>query len=91
MLGNAATIILRMISSSLFKLDPFIESKGILRVGGRLSRSKLTSNEAHPIVLPKTALFTCFASRAVHIELTCTMETDSFIQDLCRFMASETT
>ena len=33
------------------------------------------------------ALFTCFANRAVHIEVTCTMETDSFIQALCRFMA----
>ena len=33
------------------------------------------------------ALFTCFASRAVHIEVTCTMETDSFIQALRRFMA----
>ena len=33
------------------------------------------------------ALFTCFASRSVHIEVTCTMETDSFIQALRRFMA----
>ena len=33
------------------------------------------------------ALFTCFASRAVHVEVTCTMETDSFIQALHRFMA----
>ena len=176
-------------SSSLFKLDPFLDSNGVLRVGGRLSRSKLTSNEAHPVVLPKTsniteavvviwshetighggrgltlnnlrkngiwvlganavvrkiihkcvicrklrgkfgdqkmsdlpkercceaapfthfgvdmfepfiirqrrsslkrycAVFTCFTSRAVHIEVTCTMETDSFIQALRRFMS----
>ena len=115
-------------SSSLFKLDPFLDSNCVLRVGGRRSRSKLTSNEAHPVVLPKTsniteavviwsheaapfthcgvdmfgpftirerrsdlkqycALFTCFASRAVHIEVTCTMETDSFIQALRRFIA----
>ena len=33
------------------------------------------------------ALFTCFASRAVHIEVTCTMKTDSFIQALRKFMA----
>ena len=33
------------------------------------------------------ALFPCFASRAVHIEVTCTMEADSFIQLLWRFMA----
>ena len=177
-------------SSSLFKLDPFLDSSGVLWVGGRLNQSKLTNNEAHPVVLPKNsnitetvliwshetighggrgltlnnlrkngiwvlganavvrriiykcvicrklcgkfgdqkmsdllkgrcceaallthcgvdmfgpfiirekrsslkqycALFTCFASRAVHIEVTCTMEIDSFIQALCRFMARQ--
>ena len=45
-------------SSSLFKLDPFVDSNGVLRVVGRLSRSKLTSNEAHPVVLPKTSNIT---------------------------------
>ena len=45
-------------SSSLFKLDPFLDNNGVLRVGGRLSRSKLTSNEAHPVVLPKTSNIT---------------------------------
>ena len=29
-----------------------------MQVGGRLSRSKLTSNEAHPVVLPKTSNIT---------------------------------
>ena len=33
------------------------------------------------------ALFTCLASRAVHIECTCSMDTDSFIQALRRFIA----
>jgi hypothetical protein len=32
------------------------------------------------------ALFTCLASRAVHIESTCSMDTDSFIQALRRFI-----
>ena len=41
-------------SSSLFKLDPLLDSNGVLRVGGRLSRSKVTSNKAHPVALPKT-------------------------------------
>ena len=45
-------------SSSLFKLDPFLDNNGVLRVGGRLSQSKLTSNEAHPVVLPKTSNIT---------------------------------
>ena len=42
-------------SSILFKLDLFLDNKGVLRVGDRLNRSKLTSNEAHPVVLPKTS------------------------------------
>ena len=33
------------------------------------------------------ALFTCLSSRAVHIECTCSLETDSFIQALRRFVA----
>ena len=33
------------------------------------------------------ALFTCLSLRAVHIEVTCNMETDSFIQALRRFIA----
>ena len=45
-------------SSSLFKLDSFLDSKGVLQVIGRLSRSELTSSEAHPVVLPKTSNIT---------------------------------
>ena len=45
-------------SRSLFKLDPFLCSNGVLRVGSRISRSKLTSNEANPFVLPKTSKIT---------------------------------
>ena len=33
------------------------------------------------------ALFTCLASRTVHIECTCSMDTDSFIQALRRFIS----
>ena len=33
------------------------------------------------------ALFTCFASRAIHIEVKNAMDTDSFIQALRRFIA----
>ena len=45
-------------SSSLLKLDPFLDSNGVLQVGGKLIRSKLISNEAHPVVLPKTSNIT---------------------------------
>ena len=32
------------------------------------------------------ALFTCFSSRAVHVEVTNSLDADSFILALCRFM-----
>ena len=39
--------------SSLFKLSPFLDESGLLRVGGRLQMSDYTYNEKHPIILPK--------------------------------------
>ena len=45
-------------SSSLFKLDPFLDTDGVLRVGGRLKRSMLDINEVHPVILPKANLIT---------------------------------
>ena len=40
------------VQSSLYKLVPFMDSSGILRVGGRLRRANL-SNKKHPIILPR--------------------------------------
>ena len=40
-------------SSKLYKLDLFLDSDGLLRVGGRLGKSRLSSSEAHPLALPK--------------------------------------
>ena len=45
-------------SSSLFKLDPFLDTDGVLRVGGILKRSMLDINEVHPVILPKANLIT---------------------------------
>lgn len=39
-------------SKTLSKLDPF-DDRGVLRVGGRLSRSALGHTVKHPIVIPK--------------------------------------
>ena len=40
-------------SSKLYKHDPFLDSDGLLRVGGRLEKSRLSLSQAHPLVLPK--------------------------------------
>ena len=41
------------VKSPLSKLSPFLDSDGILRVGGRLKRSEMDLAIRHPIVLPK--------------------------------------
>ena len=38
---------------SLINLDPFLDSSGILRVGGRISRASIPFHLSHPIILPK--------------------------------------
>ena len=40
-------------SSKVYKLNPFLDSDGLVRVGGRLWKSRLSHSEAHPLVLPK--------------------------------------
>ena len=39
--------------SNLYRLNPFLDRDGILRVGGRLHRSDLSLGEKHPILFPK--------------------------------------
>lgn len=38
--------------SSILSLDPYVDSNGVLRVGGRLSRSDLDYNKKHPVIVP---------------------------------------
>ena len=40
-------------ASALCSLDPFIDGKGILRVGGQIVRSGLNQEFMHPIIIPK--------------------------------------
>ena len=40
-------------SSGLFRLKPFPDTDGFLRVGGRLKRSMLDINVVHPVILPR--------------------------------------
>ena len=40
-------------NSALYRLDPFIDDDGLLRVGGRLRRSHLGYGEKHPVLIPK--------------------------------------
>ena len=39
-------------SSKLYRLDPFVDNNGVLRVGGRLRRATLEYGERHPVLMP---------------------------------------
>lgn len=45
-------------SSRLRRLKPFIDEDGLIRVGGRISRSTLSDLAIHPYVLPSDSKFT---------------------------------
>ena len=56
-------------SSALFKLSPFLDSNGLLRVGGRLERApSLSYDEIHPIILPRCHV-TLLMVRSYHTKL----------------------
>ena len=40
-------------SSALYKLDPFLDKDGLLRVGGRIQRANVPEDVKHPIILPR--------------------------------------
>jgi len=53
-------------TSSLFRLDPFLDEKGMLRVGGRLQKATLAYEVKHPIVVPKKSHITELLIRQYH-------------------------
>ena len=53
-------------TSSLFRLDPFLDEKGMLRVGGRLQKAALAFEVKHPIVMPKKSHVTELLIRQYH-------------------------
>lgn len=52
--------------SKLKKLRPFIDGNGLLRVGGRLSKSELPFKAKHPIILPKNNYLTKLIIEQAH-------------------------
>ena len=39
--------------SRLFRLDPYLDKDGVIRVGGRISRSAMPQEASHPVILPR--------------------------------------
>ncbi|CAG9113625.1 unnamed protein product [Plutella xylostella] len=44
--------------SSIYKLNPYLDEKGIIRVGGRLNKSSLSPEMKNPAILPKKGRLT---------------------------------
>ena len=75
-LSEAETVILRSVqqvklpdispSSSLSKLDAFVDSDGIARIGGHLKLSSLPYSSKHPALLPKASHVTYLIIRHYH-------------------------
>lgn len=56
-------------SSNLVKLNPFLDEQGIIRVGGRLTKSNFTYEKRHPIVLPIKHTLSELITRYEHLRL----------------------
>lgn len=54
------------ISKQLRKLSPFLNEMGVLRVGGRLAHSKLSFQQKHPILLPRSHRLTFLIIEEFH-------------------------
>jgi len=52
--------------SKIIGLNPFLDENGLIRVGGRLHRSKLTFSQKHPILLPNRHHLTDIIIRETH-------------------------
>ena len=53
-------------SSTLYRLDPFLDVNGIIRVGGRMRRAEFDYNFKHPIILPRKHHITRLIVRHFH-------------------------
>lgn len=53
-------------TSSLYRLDPFLDEDGVLRVGGRIRHALVSYDLKHPIILPGKSYVTSLLVRHHH-------------------------
>ena len=58
---------LHSILPNLNQFSPYVDDKGVIRIGGRLSRMTDPVNFKHAIILPKNAPFTSLVVRHSHL------------------------
>ncbi|XP_055846939.1 uncharacterized protein LOC129912630 [Episyrphus balteatus] len=54
--------------SDLLSLTPFMDTDGIIRLGGRISRAELTFHQKHPILLPAKCILSHRLMQQAHAE-----------------------
>lgn len=57
------------IKTNLSNLSPFLDSSGLLRIGGRLQNANLCYSKRHPIILPKGSNITKLIIHHEHLRL----------------------
>lgn len=40
-------------TSSLYRLDPFLDRRNLMRIGGRIKQASVSEDIQHPVVLPR--------------------------------------
>ena len=53
--------------SNIRSLAPFVDSNGIIKVGGRLTQAKIHYDQKHPILLPEKDYITELILSLIHI------------------------
>ena len=56
-------------TSSPFRLDPFLDEDGILRVGGRIKSANVPLQVTHPVIIPKKSHITEVLIRHHHVKV----------------------
>jgi hypothetical protein len=52
--------------SSLYRLDPFVDENGVIRVGGRIKRANIPRELSHPVILPQHSHITTLVINHYH-------------------------
>ncbi|XP_015749621.1 PREDICTED: uncharacterized protein LOC107329445 [Acropora digitifera] len=56
-------------ASSLYKLGPFLDQDGLIRVGGRIRRANVSVDRKHPVIIPGTGHLTELLIRHHHLKV----------------------
>lgn len=56
----------RKYSSPLYRLDPFVDNQGMLRIGGRTKAASISEDVKHPVLLPTEGNISWLIARCLH-------------------------